>query len=209
MFYIDENSMSTSNKIVNLLNRKAWTVNEIAKKLSISRNAAHLQISKLAAAGIVEKNMQRHPNGAGKPAYEYCTATGKEDTFSSAYKPLLDVLMQTMRDDLNPKTRINLFENTGRMLAINSGLRPSNDLKSDIKKSLEAVNGLGAMAELTCENNKNYISCYSCPVATLVHSEPLTCNLVAAFFSEATGKKVSIQCNREKTVVCGFVVDQA
>ena len=201
--------MSTSTKIINLLNRKAWTVNELAEKLSISRNAAHLQISKLEALGVIEKNMQRHPTGAGKPAYEYCTVAGKEDTYSSAYKPLLDVMMQTMGDDLTAKARKRLFENTGRALAISAGLKSSTDLKKDVKKALKAVNELGAMAELTCKDKKNYISCYSCPVATLVHTEPLTCQLVAAFFSEATEGKISVKCSRDKTVICGFLIEDA
>lgn len=200
--------MKTPNRILNLLNRRVWTISELATELSISRNSVHQQVSKLEAAGVVEKHQQQRSAAAGKPAFGYRTAAGKEDTFSTAYRPLLDVLMQTMSEDLPAKTRLRLFERTGRMLANAAGLQPSNDVETDINRSLEAVNSLGAMAELTCENKKNHIRCYSCPVATLVHSEPMTCRLVAAFFSQATGEKVSVQCRREETVVCGFAVGQ-
>ncbi len=201
--------MGTPKKIVDLLNRKAWTVNEIAKELSISRNAAHLQISKLEAMGIVEKNTQRPPKGAGKPAHEFRTVAGYEDAFSTAYRPLIDVLIQTMANNLSTNERLNLFEKTGRALAKNAGLQPSHDVLKDIQNAIIKVNSLGAMAELNCENDENYISCHSCPVATLVHKEPLTCDLVASFFSEATGNKVTVKCNRDKTVVCGFLVGKS
>lgn len=196
--------MRTTNKITNLLNKDALTIQELATELGISRNSAHLQIRKLEAAGVVEKQEQRMSSSAGKPAYQYKTTAGGEDVHSSAYKPVLDILMQTISADLPQGKRLKLLENTGRTLARANGLTPSDNVNADIRKSIDAVNSLGAMAELTTIGKTNYISCHSCPLATLVHHEPLTCCLVAAFFSEASGRKVSVQCKKNGTVVCGF-----
>lgn len=198
--------MTTPNRIINLLNRDPRTISELAVELSISRNSVHQQVSKLEAAGILEKMPPPQIMGVGKPANQYRTAARKEDSFSTAYKPVLDVMMQTLSEELPAKNRLRVFEKTGRMLARSAGLQPSNDLELDIEKSLDAVNSLGAMAELSCENEERYIRCYSCPVATLVHTEPMTCQMVAAFFSEAVGRRVNVHCSRKNTVICGFEV---
>lgn len=198
--------MATPNRIVNLLNRVPRTVSQLAEELSISRNSVHQQVSRLEAAGVLEKIAPSKIVGAGKPAYKYRTVPGREDSFSTAYKPVMDVIMQTLSEELPVKSRIKFLEKTGRSLARSAGLRSSGNLDRDLKKSLEAVNAMGAMAELTCTNDERSISCHSCPVGTLVHSEPMTCQMVAAFFSEAVGRSVSVKCSRKETVICGFEV---
>ncbi|OED36422.1 hypothetical protein AB833_27820 [Chromatiales bacterium (ex Bugula neritina AB1)] len=196
--------MDTTNKITDLLNRSALTVQELAAELGISRNSTHLQVRKLEAAGIIERTEQRLSSNAGKPAYQYKTVAGNEDVHSSAYKPVLDMLIQTISKDLPERERISLLEKTGRSLAKASGLQPVADITTNIQRSVDVVNSLGAMAELTTKGTRNTVSCHSCPVATLVHHEPLTCRLVAAFFAEASGREVTVQCKKNGTVVCGF-----
>lgn len=196
--------MTTPQKIINLLNRKESTISELAAQLNISRNSVHQQISRLEAAGAVEKFHRDQPVGAGKPAFYYRAAAGHEDEFSLAYKPILSQLIATLCTDLAEQDRIALFENTGRSLARAAGLAPSEDFYADTRKSVDAVNALGAMAELTVEKQHASVSCHSCPVATLVHTDPMVCRLVASFFSAATGRQVAVHCRRQGTVVCGF-----
>jgi len=196
--------MDTTSKITNLLNQQPLTIPELAAELGISRNSAHLQIRKLEAAGVVEKLDLQMPQGAGKPAYQYRTAAGGEDVHSSAYKPVLDNLVKTISANLSQDERLSLFESTGRSLAKANNLQPGDDVVVAIQKSVDAVNALGATAELTTKGRNLFVSCHSCPVATMVHHEPMTCQMVAAFFSEASGKKVSVECKRDTTVVCGF-----
>ena len=196
--------MGTENKITDLLNRQPLTIPELAEKLGISRNSVHLQVRKLEAAGAIEKQDLRMSSAAGKPAFQYRTTAGGEDVHSSAYKPVLDSLVKTISANLPQKDRLKLFENAGRSMAQASGLSPGDDVNESIRKSVEAVNALGAMAEMTTKGKNCYVSCHSCPVATIVHHEPMTCHMVAAFFAEASGKKVSVECKRNGTVVCGF-----
>ncbi|MGH1365978.1 MAG: helix-turn-helix transcriptional regulator [Calditrichia bacterium] len=200
--------MNTSQKIINLLNRKERTVSELAKELGISRNSVHLQVSKLEATGIVKKFQAEHQSGAGKPARCYRVAGGKEDSFSSAHKPVLNGLIQTIAE-LPEQQRLKILENAGRSMAKQAGLAPTGNLVADTQKAVEAVNKLDAMAELSQKDKQPYISCHSCPVATLVHTDPLVCKLVAAFFAEATGQPVNVQCQHEETVVCGFLVEKS
>jgi len=198
--------MNTEQKITNLLNKEPMTINELAQILAISRNSVHQQVSRLEASGTVKKVEKRAAVQAGKPAYQYRTVGGNEDKYSNAYKPLMAALIEVVSTDISESQRVSLFENTGRHLAQSAGLQPTNEFKTDLQKSVDSVNALGAMAEVECAENGASITCYSCPVGTLVHKEPLTCQLVAAFFSEAVGRKVAVRCQRDETVVCGFEV---
>ena len=197
--------MDTPQKITDLLNRGSLTVNELATELGISRNSVHLQVSKLEAAGTIEKFRDDNPVGVGKPAYHYRTVAGGEDAFSTAHKSILDGLIQTISAELPEKERTKLLENAGRAIANGAGLAATDDFASDVTRSIDVVNSLGALAELTQREDQTSVSCHSCPVASLVHKDPLVCRLVAAFFSEATGKEVKVECRREDTVVCGFL----
>lgn len=196
--------MGTSSKITDLLNRAPLTIQEIATELGISRNSAHLQVRKLEAEGVVEKQELRMSKSAGKPAYQYRTTAGNEDAHSLAYKPVMDILIQTLSADLPENKRRELLENTGRALARTNGLQAGGNPATDIQKAVNTVNSMGASAEFTSKGKTNYVTCHSCPVATMVHREPLTCQMVGAFFSEATGRKVTVQCKKNGTVVCGF-----
>ena len=200
--------MGTANKITDLLNRQALTIPELAAELGISRNSAHLQVRKLEAAGVVEKHELQMSRSAGKPAYQYRTVAGGEDVHSSAYKPVLDSLVKTISANLPEQDRLALFENAGRSMARANGLQPVADINEAIRKSVDTVNALGAMAEITTRGKTSYVDCHSCPVATMVHHEPMTCTMVAAFFSEATGRKVSVLCKKNGTVVCRFKFSQ-
>lgn len=198
---------STQLKITDLLNREDLTVSELAGKLGISRNSVHLQISKLEASGVLEK-YHADQQGVGKPAYRYRVVGGKEDSFSSAYKSVLSSLVQIISKTLPEKERVQILENAGRLLASESGLAPTGDLTVDTQHALAKVNQLGAMAELKQEKKQLHVRCHSCPVASVVHKDPLVCNLVAAFFSQATGQTATVQCQHDRTVICGFSFEE-
>lgn len=198
--------MNTNQQILNLLNRQPLSVTEVADRLSIARNSAHQQILRLEAAGLIEKMAPSRTQGVGKPANLYRIVLGNEDNFSNAYKPVMDVMMQTLSSELPAGERLELLEKTGRAMARASGLSPQGDLQVDLSRALDAVNSLGAMAEMSCKGKENVIRCFSCPVSTLVHKEPMTCQMIAAFFSEATGGHVEVECQQKEKIVCGFRV---
>ena len=198
--------MTTSNRITNLLNRRSMTVAELATELGITRNSVHLQITRLEAAGLLERVQQRRSNNAGKPAYEYRAVAGSEDAYSSAYKSILESLMQVLAVELPIERRQLLLQQAGQLLARNAGLQPVGNIETDLRQAVDAVNSLGAMAEIADNKTCLTVTSYSCPVATSVRSEPETCSLVAAFFSEATGKAVVSKCWHECRLVCQFEV---
>ena len=196
--------MSTDQRILNLLNREDLSVSELAARLGVSRNSAYVQISKLESAGAVVKVRRETARRVGKPASRYRTAARHEDTFSTAYKPVLSSLVHAIGDRLSEEDRVCLLRDTGRRLARADGLAPTSDFDADLRRALDAVNELGAMAERVDSEQTPTIRCHTCPVATLVHKEPSVCSLVASFFSEATATEVTVKCRHEETVVCGF-----
>ena len=199
--------METASKILSLLNDNPSTITELSEELGISRNSVHQQLSKLEAAGAIRKSLKTGNTGAGKPAGEYRLQGGHEDRYSLAHKSVLDAMVQTIGEQLTRKQRQALLRGTGYKLARSSDLKPSDDVIRDIDAAVAAVNELGAMAKLTHKNNVSQITCFNCPVGTIVHSDPMTCQMVAAFFSGACGRHVSVNCKRQDTVVCGFTID--
>lgn len=201
--------MPTAQKILNLLNRRAMRVSELAAALGVSRNSAYVQIAKLEATGAVDKIRPEATSTVGKPAFQYRTASRHEDTFSAAYKAVIGSLVEAIGDRLPEPARIELLEEAGRLLADAAGLASTTDFDSDLQRALDAVNALGAMAEVAGSEPPPTIRCHTCPIATLVHKDPTLCHLVASFFSAATGRPVAVQCRRDRTVVCGFSFHEA
>lgn len=220
--------MDTARKITDLLNRKAATVSELATALGISRNSAHLQVTKLEASGFIEKFRPELKGGVGKPAYHYRLMPGGEDAFSSAYKAILTGMIDVLSAELPETTRVNILAHTGKLLAKTAGLIPTGNRDADTRRALDVVNEMGALAEMHTEdydsedddsehdNSENddskadriAVNCHSCPVASLVHKDPKVCNLVAAFFAEATGAQATVQCRHGRTVICGFAIQK-
>ncbi|MEM8489054.1 MAG: hypothetical protein AAF564_26140 [Bacteroidota bacterium] len=200
--------MDTARKITNLLNRKAATVTELAVALGISRNSAHLQVTKLETAGFIEKFLAENKSGVGKPAHHYRVKPGSEDAFSSAYKTIMVGMIEILGTELPETLRVNILEHTGKLLAKTAGLTPTGDVDADTQRAVEVVNSMGAIAEMQNQDDSVAINCHSCPVASLVHKDPLVCNLVAAYFAEATGNQATVQCQHGRTVICGFAVEK-
>ena len=199
--------MSTQAKILNLLNRQPHTIIELADALGVTRNSAYIQITKLEAAGLIHKKAQRKSTNAGKPAYEYQTAQGSEDTFSQAYKPLIGSIVEVLEREIPLKERKKLFSKAGIEMAVKAGLSGSGDFESNLDRALDILNELGAMAEVTQVDGQLILSSHSCPVATSVRADVETCNLVSAFLSEATSSNVTSQCKKEGNLICQFAID--
>lgn len=200
---------TTAQRILDLLNREPLSVGRLAEQLGISRNSTYVQVSRLEAAGALEKTTIEPTGRAGKPAVGYRTVPSHEDTFSNAYKPVLAALLDTLGDRLSVPERRELLDQAGRHLAGSAGLEPSGDFDEDLRRALEAVNGLGALAEVVGPSDGPRVRCHSCPLATAVHQDPSMCTLVAGYFSAATRRPVTVQCRHDDTVVCGFAFGSA
>ncbi len=199
--------MNTRSLILNLLNRQPCTVNELATELNLSRNSTHLQILRLEAEGRVVKGGRRSGQGAGKPAYEYRIAAGAEDSFSGAHKPVLEALLNAITAELPAQSRVSLLQKAGEQMAIDADLQPAGETEKDLRKAVDVVNSLGAMAELKRSGSTLSVTSHSCPIASIVHAQPDSCALVARFFSQATGKPVESRCKRDSSLVCRFTLE--
>ncbi len=199
--------MNTRSLILNLLNRRPRTINELAGELQISRNSTHLQVVRLEAEGRVVKGSRRSGQGVGKPAYEYRIAAGAEDSYSGAHKPVLDALLNVLSTELPGESRVSLLQKTGEQMAIDASLQPVGEPERDLQNAVEVVNSLGAMAELSQSDSTLSVISHSCPIASMVHAQPDSCALVAQFFSSATGKLVVSKCKRDPSLVCRFTLD--
>ena len=90
----------TSGTVMELLRRKAMTVDELAVALDLTRTAVRSQLATLERDGLIEHRGSRR--GASKPARMYGVTTQAELLFSRAYVPILTGLLHVLARRMSP-----------------------------------------------------------------------------------------------------------
>lgn len=201
--------MSTRENILEVLRRENLSVNELCERVGVTRNAINVQLRQLVASGLVRAMRTPRRGRPGKPAQIYEMAPHSEDIASSAYQPLLASLLSTINARLGADALPEMLEQTGRNMARQAGLSEPNDFETGLTAALELANELGASTEVIRREDGVMVRNYSCPIGTVVRSEPCACRMLAAFFSEATGRPVTEQCQRNGRLICQYLIATA
>ena len=83
----------------------------------------------------------------------------------------------------------------------------SDDYQTKIQIAMQAANELGATTQLQREADGSYlITNRTCLAATAVRGEPNLCQLIAAFFAEASGCTVNEECQCAERMFCQYRV---
>ena len=108
---------STRGRVVTLLRRAGFTVDELARELDLTDNGVRAHLAILERDGIVrQRGSVRRSSGGGKPAYVYELTQEGEDLFPKAYEPTLRRLLDVLADQLGPKESEALLRSVGRRL---------------------------------------------------------------------------------------------
>ena len=196
--------MSTKVQILELLKRSAMSVVDLCNELGVTRNAVNVQLRQLEAEGLVRSAQRRGVGQLGKPPRVYEAAPGSEDRFSSAYQVGLEALLATLRSGLPGEDLSRLLQATGKRLAREANLVPSADFDRDVRRAMEVADSLGAQTEVVMGEKEAIVRNYSCPLASGVRTEPCVCQMMAAFFAEATGAVGAEECERRDRLVCQY-----
>ena len=199
---------TTKDNILAVLRRKALTVAQLCERLGVTRNAINVQIKQLQAEGLVRPTQVARRGRLGKPAVTYEAAPNSEDVASRAYPPFLGGLIAVLQQRLGPKTLVSVLEATGRQMARSAGLAKPADFDTGLRAAMAAADALGASTEAVRQKNGIMVRNYSCPVGAAVRAEPYVCRALAAFFSEATGSKVTEQCWRKDRLTCQYFIER-
>ena len=198
--------MNTKTQILLALRQEALSIAQLCERLNLTRTAVNLPIKQLLAEGLIQGRIEQSGR-VGKPSVVYEAAIGTEDLGSQAYQPILSALLAQLRNDLNADAFQSLLENAGRRMAQASLDLSSDDYQAKIQIAMQAANELGATTQLQREADGSYlITNRTCLAATAVRGEPNLCQLIAAFFAEASGCTVNEECQCAERMFCQYRV---
>jgi len=195
----------TRNRIVQLLRKRACTVEDLAKALGVTENAIRVQIALLLREGLVE------PAGAAKsarkPAVMYGATREVDSYFSKAYPPVLANLVDVLADKMSPQEFYDVMKKLGQKLAA-SRPRPAQNLRERVDDAAAFYEALGGVAEIEEEGTKLIIKGYGCPLAEAVAVHAGICVAMESLMGELMGVPVRQRCARGETPSCRFEVQR-
>jgi predicted ArsR family transcriptional regulator len=193
---------STRGRIVTLLRRSGFTVEELARELGLTNNGVRANLATLERDGIVwQRGLVRHESGGGKPAYVYELTPEAEDLFPKAYEPVLHRLLDVLAEQLGVGESEALLRDVGRLMAKGETL-PSHGPRERLEAAVQVLNDLGGLAELKEQDGSYVIRGYSCPLAALTKEHPEICRMVETLITELAGVPVYEHCDRGERPRC-------
>ena len=200
---------STRGRVVTLLRRAGFTVDELARELDLTNNGVRAHLAVLERDGIVrQRGSVRRSSGGGKPAYVYELTQEGEDLFPKAYEPTLRRLLDVLAERLGPDESEALLMSAGRRLAEEHATR-ADGTHARLEVAVEVLNELGGLAELEERDGAVVIRGYSCPLAGVTPDHPEVCRMAEALVGEVAGVSVREHCDRGERPRCCFEIASA
>jgi predicted ArsR family transcriptional regulator len=197
---------STRGRVVALLRRTGFTVDELARELDLTNNGVRAHLATLERDGIVRQSgVMRREIGGGKPAYLYELTPEAEDLFPKAYEPVLHRLLDVLAEQLEPDESEALLRSVGRLMAKGETV-PTHGPRERLEAAVEVLNELGGLAELEERDGGFVIRGYSCPLAGLTQEHPEVCRMVETLITELAGVPVYEHCDRGERPRCCLAV---
>jgi predicted ArsR family transcriptional regulator len=199
---------STRGRVVTLLRRAGFTVDELARELGLTSNGVRAHLAALERDGIVRQSgVVRRESGGGKPAYFYELTPEAEDLFPKAYEPVLYRLLDVLAEQLESDESEALLRTVGRLMA-EEQIVPTDDgarvggARAGLEAAVEVLNELGGLAELEAQDGAYVIRGYSCPLAGVTQKHPEVCRMVETLITELAGVPVYEHCDRGERPRC-------
>ena len=197
---------STRGRLVTLLRRAGFTVDELARELGLTNNGVRAHLATLERDGMVRQSgVVRSESGGGKPAYLYELTPEAEDLFPKAYEPVLHRLLDVLEERLKSDESEALLRSVGRLMAEAHAV-PTDGARAGLDAAVEVLNGLGGLAELEECDGGFVIRGYSCPLAGVTPDHPEVCRMAETLLTELAGAPVHEHCERGERPCCRFEV---
>lgn len=198
-----EKPAGARDRIVRHLIKHQSTIESLATRLGVTKNAVRAQIALLQREGIVE--IQGEVKGTRRPAAVYGIRPGADIHVSRAYPVILSHLTHVLAQKLSHTEFRTVMRELGRRLA-SSVPRPSGDPRERITATLTFLKMLGSVAEVTEERGKIIISSYGCPIAEAVTADVRSCIAMEALLQDLTGLPVTERCDHGEHPSCRFEI---
>ncbi len=200
---------STRGRVVMLLRRAGFTVDELARELGLTNNGIRAHLATLERDGIVRQSgVVRSESGGGKPAYLYELTPEAEDLFPKAYEPVLHRLLDVLAERLETDESEALVRSVGRLMAEEQTV-PTDGARARLEAAADVLNELGGLVELEEHDGGFVIRGYSCPLAGVTQDHPEVCRMAETLIAELAGVPVHERCDRGERPRCCFEIASA
>ncbi len=200
---------STRGRVVTLLRRAGFTVDELARELGLTNNGIRAHLATLERDGIVRQSgVVRSESGGGKPAYLYELTPEAEDLFPKAYEPVLHRLLDVLAERLETDESEALVRSVGRLMAEEQTV-PTDGARARLEAAADVLNELGGLVELEEHDGGFVIRGYSCPLAGVTQDHPEVCRMAETLIAELAGVPVHERCDRGERPRCCFEIASA
>lgn len=202
---------STRGRVVTLLRRSGYTVEELARELGLTNNGVRAHLATLERDGIVRQSgVVRRESGGGKPAYLYGLTPEAEDLFPKAYEPVLHRLLAVLSEQLGGVESEALLRSVGRLMAKGVVAKvetvPTDGARAGLEEAVGLLNELGGLAELEEHDGGLLIRGYGCPLSGVTPEHPEVCRVVETLIAEVAGVAVHELCDRGEKPRCCFEI---
>jgi predicted ArsR family transcriptional regulator len=197
---------STRGRVITLLRRAGFTVDELARELGLTNNGVRAHLATLERDGIVrQRGVVRSESGGGKPAYLYELTPEAEDLFPKAYEPILHRLLDVLAEQLASEESEALLRSVGHLMAKERTV-PSDGARARLEAATDVLNELGGLAELEEHDGGFVIRSYSCPLSGVTPDHPEVCNMAETLIAELAGLPAREHCDRDDRPRCCFEI---
>ena len=176
------------------------TAVELAERVGTSSNAVRVHLESLRDAGLVEFEIVRR--GVGKPTHVYSLTSVGEHLTSTAYAPVLQEILETLRSRMNGEFA-QLLRDAGQSLAQRT--RPDASARKGLETAAEVLSSFGAPATIKTQAKERVLSNTCCPLAAVSRGTPEICQLMEALLSASSGTRLRERCERGAHPRCAFV----
>ena len=179
---------------------RAQTAVELADCVGTSSNAVRVHLESLRHSGLVDYEVVRR--GVGKPTHVYSLTPVGEHLMSTAYAPVLQGILETLRSHMNGEFA-PLLRDAGESLARRS--RPDASARNGLETAAEVLSGFGAPATIKTQAKERVLSNTCCPLGAISRETPEICQLMEALLSASSGTRLHERCERGAHPRCSFV----
>lgn len=197
---------STRSRIVAHLRRGARTVDELAVEVGTTDNSVRAHLTALERDGVIRQEGTRRGAGAGKPAVLYSIHPDAEVSFSTAYPPVLNALIDTVLSELPRHKSIAVLEGVGHRLSALVGGEAKGSLRKRVEGAAAVLTELGGDVEIVADDGSLIIRGFGCPLSNAVAQHPETCHAVTTLVSDVAGAPVEQCCEHGERPRCRFRV---
>ena len=199
---------STRGRIVNVLQHDALTVDDIASRLRVSRNAVRTQIVRMELDGLVRR--ARLERRTTRPSHVFELTPAAQQLLSKAYIPFLTQLVHLVVSTHSEKQFAKLMRETGKTLA--DDFRHRVVQAGSTEPRLHAASRIlneefGAVTTVERKDSKLTIRGRGCPLAAVTGKHPAVCLAIETLLAEITGVALNECCTRAEPPQCCFEVE--